>query len=199
MLRPRSKGLLHRLVDEEETAQFPKYAALLAAESGPLVERLPGKQKRAREYLDSLLPLGEEMRTEFKKLIAEFPQDDLKILRCEGQVEPQVLHMIGRTAARWTRVGLAHAGIGEMPRREDVKFSLPFRVAVCQAALLLHWARKSGLDSRPPEKLRNDMMDCAVSAYATFFDGLLTHDSTLREVHNFARALLRGPFKVAIA
>ena len=69
MLRPRSKGLLHRLVDEEETAQFPKYAALLAAESGPLVERLPGKQKRAREYLDSLLPLGEEMRTEFKKLM----------------------------------------------------------------------------------------------------------------------------------
>jgi hypothetical protein len=167
--------------------------------SEALRQRLPEKQMRAREYLDSLLPLGEEMRTEFKNVIAEFAGEHLKALRRDGRVEADLLRAIAKAAARWTRGGLAHVGIRKLPALEDVKFGFPFRIAVCQAALAVHWAGKGGLDARATEKLRNDMIDCAVSAYVTFFDGLLTDDNTLREVHKLARDLLQEAFMVSYA
>jgi hypothetical protein len=56
----------------------------------------------------------------------------------------------------------------------------------------LRWIAVGGAKSTKPEKIRNDMVDLFLAAYATFFDGLLTSDRKLAALYRDADRLLRG-------
>jgi hypothetical protein len=51
----------------------------------------------------------------------------------------------------------------------------------------LHWIAAGGAKDRNLEKFRNDMIDVAIAAYATCFDGLLSDDKLANEI--YVRAL----------
>ena len=198
-LRPRTKGLLGRLVDKDETAAFPRYATALVAGHSGLINHLPAKSDRASQYLDGLLPVAAQMHDELLAMIRGWDKGDLAALRAHQRVEAGVLRNIAPMVGRWTKRAFEHLGFGRVPTVERVKYAYPFRLAVCQAALTIDWAAKGGLEQRGLFKVRNDMTDCAVAAYATLFDGLLEHDRRLSDVHRLARQLLIGAFKVPIA
>ena len=58
----------------------------------------------------------------------------------------------------------------------------------------LHWIAEGGAKDRAPEKFCNDMVDVAIAAYGTCFDGLLTKDKLANEIYNNATYLLKTGF-----
>jgi hypothetical protein len=59
----------------------------------------------------------------------------------------------------------------------------------------LHWIAAGGAKDRKPEKFRNDMIDVAIAAYATCFDGLLSDDKLANEIYDNADYLLTNWFE----
>ena len=196
-LRPRSKGLYGRLINWQETSDFPQYAERLVRGPGPLRDRLQTKQEAARTYLDNdLLPHAESMRSELHQAVAAIPADDLRLLKREGRITKEIMKPLMPAIARWTGSSLTKAQLEA--HRDNVLWSFQFRFAVCVGAMAIHWANKGGLAHRRPEKVRNDIADCAVSACGTFFDGILTDDGTQRDVHRLARQVLSTVFRLPL-
>lgn len=196
-LRPRSKGLLGRLIDPDETAAFPHYAERLVAGPGPLRDRLAVKRERARTYLDDLMAHVGQMRSELQNMLSRLSESEIKILKRDNRIELETIHLLTKTIGSWTRRSMSDALYKATDVRDSL-WSFQFRFAVCMAALGIHWANKGGLDNRKPGRVRNDIADCAVSACATFFDGLLTEDRTQRDVHRLACQILNAAFRLPV-
>lgn len=65
-----------------------------------------------------------------------------------------------------------------------------FRVALCGYLLCLRWISEGGAKTVRLEKMRNDLVDIFIAAYATYFDGLLTADKKLNAIYHEAVFLL---------
>jgi hypothetical protein len=65
-----------------------------------------------------------------------------------------------------------------------------FRFSLATTALALWWTRNGGLDTVAVGKLTNDMLDMQQVAYATRFDGILTRDAKMKEIHDETRSML---------
>jgi hypothetical protein len=50
---------------------------------------------------------------------------------------------------------------------------------------------KDGAKTVNPEKVRNDIVDCAYAAYATYFQGFLTKDVKAGELYAETKSLVR--------
>jgi hypothetical protein len=69
-----------------------------------------------------------------------------------------------------------------------------FRFALCAYLHALHWIAKGGAPGRKPEKMGNDMVDVALAAFGTCFDGVLTNDKLVTKLHEQAMELLKSEF-----
>ena len=85
-----------------------------------------------------------------------------------------------------------------MPLVRDAIHSFPLRFAVCSYVLALHWMVKGGYQSAAPQTLRNDFIDATYASYATFYDGLLTLDRKLNDIHRLSRWTLRNLFSAPV-
>ncbi len=81
-----------------------------------------------------------------------------------------------------------------LPTADNALFSFTFRYAVCAYAMSLKWVADSGYATVKVEKLQNDYIDMVYAAYATFFDGIITHDGKLREIYGLACWMLKSVF-----
>jgi len=194
-LRPRSKGLMGRLVDEEGTAQFPKSCAALVSGASMAGTNFAFKRDLAQQFIAELTPAAEEQRGPMLAMMRNQAGEDLNILRSQKRLTAAFLHRAGADIARMTaRLYGDVPGFGPLPGLPEVLYSFPFRLAVCNYALATHWTWKGGLESWPAAKLRNDITDCTYAAHASFFDGLITGDGRMADVYNLAMMLLRGAF-----
>ena len=48
-----------------------------------------------------------------------------------------------------------------------------------------------GAKNVKPERIRNDMVDATLAAYATYFQGFLSDDTKAKEIYDEAKAVLR--------
>lgn len=198
-LRPRKKGLLNRLTDVEQTEGFPKYAAAVAAGHPKVITHLEAKQKHAKEFLDDFLPEAESLKKRMLHMLDTFTQEDLSELRSKRkQITVSLARRIEVEVAQTTRTLYADTlGIQILPATPDIKYSFPFRFAVCYYSLACRWGHSGGLQGLSVKDFRNDLNDCTYAAYASFYDGLITCDDRLSDVYNLSIKLLEGVFGIA--
>jgi hypothetical protein len=84
-----------------------------------------------------------------------------------------------------------HPRVSKRPRWDEAINTFIFRSALCLYLWVLHWISVGGAKGAKAETIRNDIVDLTFAAYATFFDGLLTGDNKLSEIHKGAVWLLR--------
>jgi hypothetical protein len=77
-----------------------------------------------------------------------------------------------------------------LPSPQDLPNTFLFRHALCAYLLHVRWIKNGGQKNVKPEKIRNDLVDVIFCSYATFFDGMLTHDKKLASLHDESRAVL---------
>jgi hypothetical protein len=82
----------------------------------------------------------------------------------------------------------------ELPSAANLPYTFTFRFALCAYLHALHWIAAGDAKDRKPEDFRNDLVDVAIVAFATCFDGLLSNDKLANEVYENAMFLLKDGF-----
>ena len=196
-LRPRSKGLASRFTDHDGTMQFPRSCKALVARESMAGTNFALKCQIAEDFIAELTPAAESMRKPMIEMMSKHSREELKALRTQKRLTHAMLDVATPDIARLTAMLFRDIPlVGRLPDFPQVLYSYPFRLSVSHYALSVYWARTGGLQSLPVEKLRNDITDCAYSAHASFFDGLITRDERMSEVYNLTIKLLREVFNL---
>ena len=197
-LKPRSRGLVNRLIDVSQTSDFGKYCDAIFSNSVPinLIEAdIKNKENSSQSHFDLLLGNSESIRSGIHKLAGTYRSEDINDLRTQRPISSEfskriVSDIISVTALFFKRVGLS----AKIPSASDAIYSFPFRYALCSYLLSLKWIGDGGYQSVAPDKIRNDFADMTYAAYATFFDGIITNDKKLEVIYRQACWTLENVF-----
>jgi hypothetical protein len=78
----------------------------------------------------------------------------------------------------------------ELPPALELPYTFILRYALTGYLIALRWIAVGGAKNVKLEKIRNDMVDATYSAYATYFQGLLSHDVKANEIYGDAKFFL---------
>jgi len=202
-LRGRRRGLQNRLIDHEQTRGFSKYVHnLRAAKNGnrALERQLLEHGREANRHLKRLLDDAQRRGATISEFSKMYSKEERKAIRT-GQVYSS--EMIDKTIKNVLYIaGLLfrdHPNVRTLPSFEELPNTLIFRIALCVYLLVLDWIAHGGAANATAERHRNDLIDMNFAAYGTFFDGLLTADTKVEEIHQEARIWLSALFDCQIA
>lgn len=189
-LRPRSKGLRLRLIDDERTIQFRRYVTRAAQHTVGSEIDLLKKSSRANNNMRELFNSVEGIRRYVEKKIDQYPQSDLRDLRANAPISADFAFSIREKIDAHTNYlfqEIGHAG----PRDAFTdKYSFQFRFGLSLTVLELYWAKRGTLPKNE-KKIRNFVTDMTYVACATYFDGLLTKDEPQQDIYKCTKSILR--------
>jgi hypothetical protein len=184
--RRRSRGLQRRVIDREQTSGFSEWCRKLdAARRGDktLERQLLDMRGDASAHLDIMLA---DMGTYAAKL---------KILRTDQPYTPEMYDkLLDNIFDLAIRFFAAHPRRPKLPPSIKAANSFIFRFAICVHVLSLKWIRVGVAPNADRKKFRNDAVDATIVAFASYFDGLLTHDAKAAELHRNTMFLLKQFF-----
>jgi hypothetical protein len=117
---------------------------------------------------------------------------ELKALR---KREPMSIDMFdkvfGNIVGRATLLIAGNPNIRELPPAAELPYTFIFRYALTGYLLDLGWMAVGGAKGVKAERIRNDIIDATLAAYATYFQGLLSNDVKAQEVYGDAKAFVK--------
>lgn len=130
------------------------------------------------------------IRQDIKGQLARLPPDGLKVLRNEHRLTPEMVKQLRDSVVGSTVDMLKHyGGLSGIPDPHDVVHSFILRFVLANYVLGLHWGVKGAVYTVDAMRLRNDVTDASYGAYASLFDGLITADNKMAEIHGHTRHL----------
>ena len=193
-LRFHEKGLLKRFIDSGQSKDFPKFCKDLSkAEKGDEKRRgaLLSYGKDANQHMEKILNDADGVITAIAEIATNYTPQELRIFR---KKEPYSIAMISKIFKHVIEVAKmlfsSHPNVNHYPSQNDLTNSFIFRYALCMYLLTIHWISEGGAQRVSPKKMRNDMVDMNYVAYATYFDGLLSKDKKVMNIHAQAKFLL---------
>lgn len=196
----RKKGLQRRLIDEQQTKEFPLFikALRIAQTADPRTQQQVLAHGRASdEHFTKMLAEAEEMRPVFDSLGKEYSKDERAILRNRGSYTPELADKLVKTVLDLAaRIALSSRLVQRWPTYAELPNTYFFRVTLACYLMAITKAAHGGMDRTRPDKLRNDLVDMTFVAYGTYFDGILSEDdgvnSMFSEVCLILSALLNA-------
>jgi hypothetical protein len=198
-LRGRKKGLKKRFIDKKRTRAFRNWCRKREKiESGDPAfeeERIRARAE-AIAHLDHMLQNIEGLKDDLEThALQYYTQEELTILRNRKPLTPGLLDkLIDGTMDFALKLFAANPDLEELPSTAELPYTFTFRFALCAYLHAAHWIAAGGGKDRKLEKFRNDLVDVAVVAYATCFDGLLSNDKLANEIYDNAMFLLTKGF-----
>jgi hypothetical protein len=193
-LSGRASGLQRRLIDQNQTGQFPEYCRhLRAAQAGDLeirqqlLEHGRVATDQIARVLKDVVPLTEV----FSQMAKVFSKDEISILRktavLTDPIMNKLIHNVMMLAAMFFR---NHPRVFHIPDARELPNTFIFRFSLCGYLLLLEWISQGSQPYVRHEKLRNDLVDLNFAVFATFFDGLLSADKKALRIYDRAKDIL---------
>jgi hypothetical protein len=187
-----------RMIDPKQTRDFPSFCrAIRRAQAGhaDLRRQLLDISREATEFLDGrVLSDAATLLPRMKAVVATtFTPAELRRLRSPrgGSSSTMLLKLLVCVLDVAASIIVAHPAKIRWPRTLNDFFStFPFRYSLCFFVRLLDWAAAGGDTGKRPAKVRNDVVDAGLAAYATYFDGLMSDDQTALWVYDQAQTLL---------
>jgi hypothetical protein len=144
--------------------------------------------------MDQLLAHAVSMPAVFDELANEtYTKTELQIIRKGSLYTEDILKkMMKNITLLAASIFRDHPRVTKRPPLEEVLDTFIFRSALCGNLLALRWISVGGAKNILPERMRNDLVDMFVAAYATYFDGLLTADKKLNKLYQEAVVLLHA-------
>jgi hypothetical protein len=179
-------------IDREQTGGFSKFCDLLADDSQiDVLAEGRTKQQKARTVVGNLGAKAESLRITVKNLRGIYSNEVISALKTGRTPPVDIREAVAREIFASTKV-LFNDVVPPMqpPPFSEAAYSLFFRFALSLHALAVWWIAHGGHEQVPIEKLRNDGIDTVYVAYSTFFDGIITKDKRVRDVHLLATSIL---------
>ena len=188
-----SRGLQRRLVDVPRTREFGIFCkALHNAKRGEpaMQQELLRLGREATSHLHSMRTDALEFLQSGLGSAKMFTREEQRQVRHSDHVSPEVLAKLVQACIWQSEVLFAnHPAVRRLPTRAELPNTYIFRSSLCHLLLVLKWAFDGGA-SPNPDRLRNDMVDAHFASYSTYFDALLSKDSTPLLVARRARVFV---------
>lgn len=184
-----------RLIWNEITDGFPNFIEEVeAAKRGNslLEASLLSRSQEANQRMSDLLDQVDWIIGSYETMFKTLTQQDVRAIRGNGLASPDVIQriaLIGSSIAEGYRRNLDIKSLATTGR--DFGNDFLFRVGMAITSSFLEWVRTGNQRLAKPEKVRNDHVDAMLSVYGTYFNGLMTMDSKLIQLHSLNRQLLK--------
>jgi hypothetical protein len=193
-LKGRRCGMTRRMIDKDQTKGFPDYLKGLArAKVGDkdLQRQLLEAGKDADEHMNRLFIDAQSYAANLQEASKAYTQAELKVLR-KGELTDELFDKLTKHIMEMAAfLFAAHPGVKELPSALELPYTFIFRYATCGYLLALRWLSLGGFKDAKAERIRNDIVDVAFSAYGTHFQGVLSDDAATNEIHDSARAIVK--------
>ncbi|WP_032699238.1 hypothetical protein [Pseudomonas syringae] len=195
-LSGRTAGLQSRMIDDRQTRSFGTFARRLAMASRGDVgiqNQILDNGNAASQHLENMLATAAEVASVISPMMTGFSKEHRAEIRNWRITSQSLVSIIVKSvieiAAEVYRL-LAHSVTP--PSARDLPNTLVFRAVLCSYLMVIERGAIGG--GAPIRKVRNDMVDMYIAAYATFFDGILSNDNKLTRIHHQARMILTELF-----
>ncbi|MGF1611410.1 MAG: hypothetical protein ACFCUQ_18550 [Kiloniellales bacterium] len=186
------------MIDQAQTREFCSYCQDLheSRRGDPhLRAELLNLGRAATTHIEGLLSLAENLPKAFDGFTKNYTKSELQTIRTGSSFTKQMVDKAMRdillVAARLFR---DHPYVGKWPDRKELPNSFILRMTLCAYVLSLRWISVGGARNVAREKIRNDMVDVMFAACGTYFDGVLTADRKVHDIHMEAAAWLALAF-----
>jgi hypothetical protein len=180
-LKGRRCGFTRRMIDRGQTWRFPEWCehlARAAAGDKDLQRQIVENGKDAEAHLKRMRDDQQNYAENLDAMTKTFSEAELKVLRKHEPISDETFgkvqrHVLEMAAFLFT----AHPNFRELPTARELPYTFIFGYAMAGYLIALRWMSVGGAKNVKPEKIRNDIVDGTYAAYATYFQGLLSHDA----------------------
>jgi hypothetical protein len=191
-LRGRIKGLTRRMIDPASAKTLLEFNATIRAvkEGKSFGRSFYDHQIAAAAHISTITSDATKLATNFNHVRDYFTAFELEQIRGRNNLNKKLAFKIMHFMEEITYQLLDIASYqGKILQNEFVNLFC-FRFALCSTLLLMRWIRNGVTQLPRPERVRNDILDMNLCSYSTYFDGILTNDTALRETYSEATAVL---------
>ncbi len=196
------KGLQRRLIDEKQTKEFPEYAkALILGENGNrgIQHQLLSYGNSAQSHLDKMLQDAEKMKPAFDTLAKLYSKEERAIIRKGSQYTSEMINKLGATLIEVSDMIYRNSPLThKVPTYQELPNTFYFRVALCNYLMIIRRGALGGSIGARPDKIRNDLVDMMIVAYATYFDGILSKETNVNRIFKDACLMLSALFDAEV-
>lgn len=193
-LKGRRAGLQRRLIDEQQTQEFPEFCQhLVTVQQGNLsIQRqLLEHGRTAAANINRIQADAASLSNTITEIAKDFTDTEIRVLRKGSPLTKEMADKFIRNVLFVAGYMFKdHPRFTKFPKAEELPNTFIFRAALCAYLLSLRWISDGGAQSAKPAKMRNDIVDVSFAAYATFFDGVLTKDKKLKDIYEQAAFIL---------
>jgi len=194
-LKGRRCGFTRRMIDKDQTKGFPDWCENLVRAKGgdkELERQLLQAGKDADAHLNRMLDAQRTYAENLERVSDNYTELELKVLRTRKPISEEMSakifeHILNMAAVLFA----AHPNISRLPPARELPYAFIFRYALAGYLVALGWIAAGGAKNVKPEKIRNDIVDAAYAAYATYFQGLLSDDRKANEIYGDAKFFLK--------
>jgi hypothetical protein len=198
----RPKGLQRRLIDELQTKEFSEYIKTLSLskKGNPrILNQVQSNNQLAQNHLEKMLQDAERIKPEIDNIAKIFTKDEKAIIRDNQPFSTEMVKKLGEAVITIT-AGVLHT-VSNAPRRpayDELPNTFYFRVTLCCFLMLIRRGALGGASDARIDKIRNDVVDMIIVAYATYFDGILSKETNVNRIFEDACAILSGLFGAVV-
>ena len=195
-------GATGALIDRQATSEFPYFCRWLAtqgAENYPILNHFHTSAASAVNHLDEMSAVLADIQVDISQVAKELPPSGLRQLSTRQPLSAEMGRHMQRNI--YTMAGIffhAHGIVHPGETVAEYGHRFPFRHAVVAYMMALGWIANGGAVGKSGAKLRNDSVDSILVTYATYFDGVLSHDKKLNELSAAADQALERLFGVKV-
>lgn len=191
----RRRGLQRRLVDKEQTQGFEEFCKKLElARKGDneLRKQFAEKCKLAAADLAEMAKGQDTYAANLAEHAKKYSEAELDILQKGKPITAELLRKIkGNILDLAQALFEEHPYFKKLPAVKQLPNAFLFRYAISGYIVALRRIKEGGANGASAEKIRNDLVDAMIAAYATYFDGLSSGDQKAKEIHETTCDLLK--------
>ncbi|KAF0179537.1 MAG: hypothetical protein IV086_16840 [Hyphomonadaceae bacterium] len=195
-LSGRAAGLRRRMIDGKQSTGFGEFLRdIFKAREGDqrYVKSIERLGEDARAQMEELRLIASGLGAKVDELMKAYSDEERRVLRLDAPLTQAMLSKFAASVRHTAGVFYeTHPSRPKWPSIEEFANTFLFRAALCSHLMALRWAAVGGVAQKRPDRVRNDMVDVVFATYATFFDGILTEDKMLSELHAKALVVLRA-------
>lgn len=203
-LSGKASGLTRRMIDTQQTSQFSSYCKLIGkAKEGDfsIMHQVRNLKNLASEHMADMLDDVDHFIEGIQLIHQVYTSKEKEILNKRVHVPIELKIKVMDLILELTELLRKLHGRPTFNEPKQIRNTLIFRQSVCLHALTFFYLRRGFRPDQNTnkEKVRNDLIDTHYSSLATFFDGLLSHDTKQREVYEEAKVILRNLFHADVS
>lgn len=196
-LRGRQAGMQRRMIDEEQSAgllSFYRQIEALAQDGRKTTPEFSEHVDAAKSQMERVLGHAEGIPDAFDRISEMFSQDELRVIRTGSQYTREIVRKVMGFVVEMSNSLHGRPALSAYKVRPgELHNTYIYRAVLCNAVLMIYWLSKGGATGVRPEKIRNDMIDCYMVAYATYFDGILTNDDKQKYIYEMVSPIVGIP------